>query len=318
VTDAAVVLGYIDPATFAGGSVHLDASAAHRALEKIGAEVAHSPELAALTVLDTLNESMAQSVRVHLAERGQEPDHLVLVASGGGGPMHGVEVARKVGIPEVVVPRRPGVLSALGLVVTPPAIELAQSKVVRMEESTDWDALNTVLAGLQDRASSLLEGTGVDSGAMQAEWAGDVRWIGQTHTFRIPVPTPPYGPESVADFITSFDREAERLHGAALQPTVLEVLTWRITLHGSTATVPAEPMAATSAEPGTTQVYLAGWGWTTVPVIDREALVLGVTRSGPALVSDSSSTCAVGVQDQFTVDEWGNLRIMLGAGGSDA
>jgi N-methylhydantoinase A/oxoprolinase/acetone carboxylase beta subunit len=318
VTDAAVVLGYIDPETFAGGSVKLDAAAARAALGRVGSEVGLSVEDSALTVLDVLNESMAQSVRVHLAERGQEPGQLVLVASGGGGPMHGVEVARRVGIPEVVVPRRPGVLSALGLVVTPPAIELAQSHVVRMEESTDWNALNLVLAGMHERAVGLLEGTGVDAGAMQVEWAGDVRWIGQTHTFRIPLPLPPYGPTSAQDIVDSFNREAVRLHGAALQPTVLEVLTWRITLRGRQASVPAEPLRPTGPSAAQARVYVSGSGWQTVPVLDRDSLGQGPARPGPALISDSSSTCAIGAQDRFAIDEWGNLRITVGGSSSDA
>jgi N-methylhydantoinase A len=317
VTDAAVVLGYIDPATFAGGSVKLDAAAARAALGRIGSEVGLTVEDAALTVLDVLNESMAQSVRVHLAERGREPGQLVLVASGGGGPMHAVEVARKVGIPEVIVPRRPGVLSALGLVVTPPAIELAQSYVVRMEETTAWDVLNQVLAGLREQAAGLLEGTGVAAASMQVEWAGDVRWIGQTHTFRIPLPPPPYGPDSAQEIVDSFNREAVRLHGAALQPTVLEVLTWRVTLRGAQTPVPGEPLQPPGPAPAEAQVYATGTGWRAVPVVDRASVRPGQRRTGPMLISDSSSTCAIGDRDSFAIDEYGNLRIAVGARSSD-
>ena len=98
VTDAAAVLGYIDPEGFAGGSFKLDVEAARTALAALGAQVDLGAEDTAAAVLDVINESMAQaSCAVHLAERGQEAGRLVLVASGGGGPMHGVEVARKVG-----------------------------------------------------------------------------------------------------------------------------------------------------------------------------------------------------------------------------
>jgi N-methylhydantoinase A/oxoprolinase/acetone carboxylase beta subunit len=311
VTDAAAVLGYIDPAAFAGGSMRLSVEAAGVALARLGSEVEMNAEETAAAVLDVLNESMAQAMRVHLAERGQDAAELVLVASGGGGPLHGVEVARKVGIPEVVVPRRPGVLSAVGLVLTPPAIELAQSHVARLDESADWDGINGLLHGMRLRAAALLEGTGVDADTAQADWAADLRWIGQTHAFRVPLPPPPYGPWATAAIVQAFNNEAVRLHGATLQETVLEALTWRVSVTGPEVVVPPEPLRGDKSESKTARVYAAGSGWVDVAVLDRESLHVGYDGIGPALISDSSSTCAVGPGDTFSIDQHGNLRIRI-------
>jgi N-methylhydantoinase A/oxoprolinase/acetone carboxylase beta subunit len=311
VTDAAAVLGYIDPAAFAGGSMRLNVEAAAVALARLGSEVEMNAEETAAAVLDVLNESMAQAMRVHLAERGQDAAELVLVASGGGGPLHGVEVARKVGIPEVVVPRRPGVLSAVGLVLTPPAIELAQSHVARLDESADWDGINGLLDGMRLRAAALLEGTGVDAATARADWAADLRWIGQTHAFRVPLPPPPYGSSATAAIVQAFNDEAVRLHGATLQETVLEALTWRVSVTGPEVVVPPEPLRGGQSESKTARVYAAGSGWVDVAVLDRESLQVGYDGSGPALIIDSSSTCAVGPGDTFSIDEHGNLRIRI-------
>ena len=313
VTDAAAVLGYIDPEGFAGGSFKLDVEAARTALAALGAQVDLGAEDTAAAVLDVINESMAQALRVHLAERGQEAGRLVLVASGGGGPMHGVEVARKVGVPEVVIPRRPGVLSAIGLLLTPPAIELAQSFVTRLDDHTDWPTLNRLLADLRARAAALLKGTGVQEDEAYVEWAAELRWIGQTHTFRVSLQPPPYDAHSVPTIVEAFDQEALRLHGATLQRTVVEAVVWRVSVTGPDVSVPSEPISGGEPSVRRAPLYLAGSGWSEVDVFDRDCLGPAF-GAWPALIADTSSTCAVGLSDAFVVDQQGNLRVTIGAG----
>jgi N-methylhydantoinase A/oxoprolinase/acetone carboxylase beta subunit len=314
VTDAALVLGYLAADRFAGGTVQLNVDAAVVALDRVGSVVGLTAEDCAATIIDALNEGMAQAVRVHLAERGQDASRLALIASGGGGPLHGPEVARRVGIPEVIVPRQPGVLSALGLVLTPPAIELAQSYVLQLDESTNWEGLNQLLDEMVDRARSLLAGTGVQMSEASVEWSADLRWIGQTHAFRVPLPGPPYGPRSRDEIVRLFDREAVRLHGLSLQETVLEALTWRVAIVGPSLAIPAEPADGSelTTSPVTHRgVYFPGEGIRQVPVYERARIAAGWEVAGPALVMDESSTCVIGASDSFSVDGRGDLHVLI-------
>jgi N-methylhydantoinase A/oxoprolinase/acetone carboxylase beta subunit len=319
VTDAALVMGYISADRFAGGTLQLNLGAAVTALGKLGSEVGLGADDCAATIIDALNEGMAQAVRVHLAERGQDAGRLSMIASGGGGPLHGPEVARRVGIPEVIVPRQPGVLSALGLVLTPPAIELAQSYQLQLDESTNWDGVNKLLDGMAERARSLLAGTGVQMSKASVEWSADLRWIGQTHAFRVPLPGPPFGPGSRDEIVRLFDHEAVRLHGLSLQETVLEALTWRVAVVGPDLRIPAEPMGGSDLTDGPIAhrgVYFPGEGIRQVPVYERSRIAPGSEAAGPALVIDESSTCVIGVSDTFRVDDRGDLHVLIDQQGS--
>jgi N-methylhydantoinase A len=314
VTDAALVMGYIAADRFAGGAVKLDVDAAVIALGKLGSAVGLGVEDCAATIIDALNEGMAQAVRVHLAERGQDASLLAMIASGGGGPLHGPEVARRVGIPEVIVPRQPGVLSALGLVLTPPAIELAQSFQLQLEESTNWDGVNQLLEDMAERARALLIGTSVDMSQASVEWSADLRWIGQTHAFRVPLPEPPLGPGSRDEIVRRFDYEAVRLHGLSLQETVLEALTWRVAVVGPGLTIPEEPTVGPDLthSPLTQRgVYFPGQGTRQLPVYERARIAPGSEAAGPALVVDDSSTCVIGASDTFRVDDRGDLHVLI-------
>jgi N-methylhydantoinase A len=307
-------MGYIAADRFAGGSVHLRVDAAKTALAKLGSEVGLGAEDCAATVIDALNEGMAQAVRVHLAERGQDASLLAMIASGGGGPLHGPEVARRVGIPEVIVPRDPGVLSALGLVLTPPAIELAQSYQVQLDEATNWDGVNQLLDSMAERARELLAGTGVKMSEATMEWSADLRWIGQTHAFRVPLPGPPFGQGSRDEIVRLFDHEAVRLHGLSLQETVLEALTWRVAVVGPALAIPTEPTDGSDLSDGPSdfrEVYFPGEGVKQVPVYERSRLAPGSTAVGPALVIDESSTCVIAASDTFHVDERGELHVLI-------
>lgn len=321
VTDAALVMGYISADRFAGGTLQLNLGAAVTALSKLGSEVGLGVDDCAATIIDALNEGMAQAVRVHLAERGQDASRLSMIASGGGGPLHGPEVARRVGIPEVIVPRQPGVLSALGLVLTPPAIELAQSYQLQLDESTNWDGVNQLLDGMAERARSLLAGTGVQMSKASVEWSADLRWIGQTHAFRVPLPGPPFGPGSRDEIVRLFDHEAVRLHGLSLQETVLEALTWRVAVVGPDLTIPAEPTDGsdlTDSPIAHRGVYFPGEGIRQVPVYERSRIAPGSEATGPALVIDESSTCVIGVSDTFRVDDRGDLHVLIDQQGAGA
>ncbi|MGP8250202.1 MAG: hydantoinase/oxoprolinase family protein, partial [Candidatus Dormibacteria bacterium] len=314
VTDAALMMGYIAADRFAGGSIQLSVAAAKAALARLGSAVGLEAEDCAATIIDALNEGMAQAVRVHLAERGQDAGRLAMIASGGGGPLHGPEVARRVGIPEVIVPRQPGVLSAFGLVLTPPAIELAQSYQVQLDESTNWDAVNELLEGMAERALELLSGTGVGGSEASVEWSADLRWIGQTHAFRVPLPGPPFGQGSRDEIVRLFDQEAVRLHGLSLQETVLEALTWRVAVVGPGLAIPPEPTngsALSNLPSDHREVFFPGQGVRQVAVYDRARLAFGSTGVGPALVTDESSTCVISESDTFSVDDQGHLHVLI-------
>lgn len=320
VTDANLLLGYLNPDDFAGGSLALDVDAARTALAELGARLSLSAEACAAAMVELVDESMADAIRVHLAERGQPAEETSMLTSGGGGPLHGLSVARKLGIGKVIVPARSGVLSALGLLVTRPSVEFAQTSVVRLDDDTDWARVECLLGQLETQAVDALTGGGTDRTRIEVARSADVRWAGQPHTLTVAVPAGRLGPSTRAGIEATVDAESRRHFGSALSHTVLECLTWRVTATADdvTARIPAPPAAtAPSTTAVGTRTVLAPSRRPPsrqVPVYDRASLVQGRRLSGPAIVEDGTSTCVLDDTDVAEVDELGSLVVTFDGG----
>ncbi|MBI4277631.1 MAG: hydantoinase/oxoprolinase family protein, partial [Armatimonadetes bacterium] len=172
VTDADLVLGYLDPAYFLGGTMRLDRAAAERAMEKVAQPLRLSLTEAAWGIHQLVNENMAAAARIHVIERGRDPRRYALLAFGGAGPVHACGVARLLGQKRVICPLAAGVLSAVGFLVAPASFELAHSRP-ELLQSTEWAEANRLLDDLEARGRAVLRDAGLTPEQIQIRRSAD-------------------------------------------------------------------------------------------------------------------------------------------------
>ncbi len=318
VTDACVVLGYYDPASFLGGAMPLDRAAAEEALDRLARAAGLTVVSAAWGVYQIVSENMAAAARVYLIERGQDPRRFTMVAFGGAGPAHASRVARILGLRDVVVPPASGVASALGFLVAPLTFDLVHSLPGVLEE-LDWAAVDRLYAALEDRGRRMLMEGGVANEEVTCVRHAEMRLAGQFHDIEVEVPPGPLTPDLGPRLAKRFEAEYRRLYGTFLPGRPIQVLHWgvrvsgprpRIRLAEGVIDVRAE---ATRALKGTRRAYFPETeGFVEVPVYERSGLWPGSVVKGPAIVEEREATTVVGPGDLLRVDASYNLRLEVG------
>ena len=230
VTDADLVLGYLDPSSFLGGRMHLDVAAAREAIERrIAGPIGVSVEEAAFGIHDLVNEGMTNAARVHAVERGKDPASLPLFAFGGAGPVHACGVARALGVPSLVGPPAAGVLSAIGFLTAPLAFDFVRSVRARLEDLT-WDDVDVRFAEMEAEGLGLLRESGVAAEAVSHRRFADLRYEGQGYEIRVPVP------DAREDYpgalLASFDEVYLSLYERPGPHVPVEAVNWRVVSSG--------------------------------------------------------------------------------------
>ena len=205
VTDANLLLGYLDPGYFLGGRMALDTAAAESAMAGLAARLGLPVAKAAWGVCDLVSENMAGAARVHIVEKGRDPRRYAMVAMGGAGPLHAARVARKLGVREVVVPPASGAASALGFLVSPVAYELSRSAPMRLA-SPDFAGVDALLRELEAQGRARLAGAGVDDG-VSVQRLADMRLHGQMHQISVPLPAEPLSADNLPAVVEAFTAE---------------------------------------------------------------------------------------------------------------
>jgi N-methylhydantoinase A len=314
VTDANLVLGYLSPATFAGGSLTLDVAAAE---EAIGRQVAEPLGLrldeAAWGIHRIVNLNMELATRVVSIERGHDPRALALVATGGSGPVHGCRLAQALGMPRVIMPAAAGVASAIGLLAADVKFDFAHSLVTRLEAARH-DTLNGVFARMADDAGAVIrEATGAAPARLQREV--DLRYVGQGYELTVPVPDGPLDAAALAAVRADFEAAYAQRYGFSSPDQPVEATTWKLTAYGAAATVdlPRHPRADVAVEAAVRERRPAYFpetdGFTDTPVYDRYRLVPGATLSGPAVVEEHESTTVIPPGMTAVADAYLNLLV---------
>jgi N-methylhydantoinase A len=316
VTDADLLLGYLNAAYFLGGKMHLDVEAARRGMERLGARVGMTWQRAAQGISDVVNENMANMARVHTAERGKELSRYTLIAFGGSGPVHAYEVAKKLGLTRMILPLAAGVTSAIGLLWAPPAFDLVRSQVTRLDD-LDWARVNAVYAEMEAEAAGLLRGAGVADADTVFERAADFRYIGQGYEVTVPLPRCAMGADALSALIAAFEAEYTRLYQRLTPGAKLEVLNWRLRARGPQPELAlAAPASAStplaSAQKGVRPAYFPEMqDFVACPVYDRYRLAVGQRFAGPAIVEERESTAILGPAAHVEVDRYLNLVVTL-------
>ncbi|MFC9261824.1 hydantoinase/oxoprolinase family protein [Streptomyces hydrogenans] len=316
VTDANAVLGRVDPEWFAGGHMTLDTGAAQRAVEGLATELGLSAVALAGGICGVANAKMAQAIRTLTVEHGLEPREFTLLAFGGAGPMHAVEIARELGVAEVVVPRFPGAFSAWGMLGTEVRRDLTR-QFFTPGDALDGAAMASALDALGIEGRAVLGEQGVPVGLRRVEHAVDMRYEGQDYTLTVPLDdsAEPAAEGFLAQVSARFAGLHERRYGHATPGAPVEFVTLRTTaLGGSPDLAPAgySPEAGENPWAGRVKpVFFDGASHET-PVLRREHLAAGEEFSGPAIVVEATSTTVVPPDAHVTVDANGFLVIKLG------
>jgi N-methylhydantoinase A len=317
VTDANLVLGRLDPENFLGGAMRLDAEAARRVVARLADKLGLSLEAAAEGILTIVNANMANAISSRTVQKGLDPRDFVLVAFGGAGPLHGAEVARALGIPEVVVPAYPGITSAVGLLTTDLKYDAVRTEF-QSGDGLDLDRLNTDFAAMQSELARQLAADGVQPADAAFQRAGDLRYVGQGYELRVPFPD---GTLDAGGLEAAFDRFSE-LHraeyGHVFPDSPIEIVNIRVTGIGRMAKITApRPPEGGSLDAALVKTapcaFRVGGTLETLatPFYRRDALPLDGPIAGPAIILQTDSTTVVPPDATVRADRGGNLILRL-------
>ncbi len=320
VTDADLLLGYLDPDYFLGGEMTLDADAARRGIEEQIAGPLGVPYLQAVWgVHDLINETMAAAAKTHIAEKGGNPRLVTVAAFGGAGPVHAYGLATKLGAPRLIVPPNAGVGSALGFFTAPRAFDLVRSHKVALAQA-DLDELEARFAAMEVDGVAALQAE-ADPGAVRFERSLDARFVGQGSETRVPIPEADVRGLSREALRARFDGIYEQLYGRTYPDSPLELINLRVRASLPVRLLELPRIGARgggldAATKGERPAYSPASG-DFVPhrVLDRYALGEGASFEGPAIVEERESTVVIGEGAAARIDDVGFLWIDLPGGG---
>ena len=314
VTDADLLLGYLNPGFFAGGSMQIDRDAASTAMAPLASALGLSVSEVAWGIHDVVNENMASAARVHIAEQGHDVRAFTLLATGGAGPVHVYYVARKLGLKRLICPASAGVASALGLLIAPARVDRTGTVAKRFSEM-DWPALEAQYKALEADASIVIEETGFDPSAANVTRLADMRFAGQGFEVVLELPAGPYDESSAAALQAAFE-EVYRETFARTPPDVEpEIINIRVSMKADVPGVDVTADAAgvaTDPKTGSRPAYFPENGeFVETAVYNRNEMTPGYHFEGPAIVEESESTLILGPGAQARVDDQLNLIVDL-------
>ncbi len=318
VTDANLVLGYLDPNYFLGGNMSLDMERARSAIaEKIADPLNMSVEQAAWGIHQIANENMANAARVHALERGKDPRRFPLFAFGGAGPVHAYRIALSLGSPELLAPLGAGVMSTVGFLSAPLAFDFVRSWAVQLDD-VDWSKANALLAEMQAEGQQLLTDSGVQPSQISHRREVDMRFVGQGHEIRVPLPDGQLSSGHIDELKQRFDQVYKELYERPGPPVPVELINWRIVSTGPkpnislTVTAVSDITSASAAIKNHRPAYFPETsGFVETPVYDRYLLKPDLEFDGPAIVEERESTVIVGPGSKCRIDRHHNLVVTM-------
>lgn len=319
VTDAHVVLGRLDPDYFLGGDMSLDVDAAYGVIGKLADDLGMSIEDTAEGVLTIVNANMANAIRSRTVQKGLDPRDFSLVAFGGAGPLHGVEVARALGIPEVIVPLYPGITSAVGLLTTDLKYDAIKTEFMT-SDSVDETRLNTDFAAMQAQLAAQYSADGIATADVTFARAGDLRYVGQGYELRVPFPPGRLDKAALEGVFAAFHDLHQVEYGHVFSHSPIEIVNVRLTGIGTMPKI-APPQVVGHGDLADALVKVASCVFRVdgalirieTPFYQRERLAIGSAMAGPAIVVQKDTTTVASPGTHLVADAGGNLIIHLGS-----
>ena len=317
VTDANLVLGRLDPGNFLGGAMRLDPTAARRAIDGLSARLGLGPEETAEGVLTILNANMANAISSRTVQKGLDPRGFALVAFGGAGPLHAAEVARALGIPEVIVPAYPGITSAVGLLTTDLKYDAVRTEF-QAGDTIDLDRLDTDLAAMQRELARQLAADGIAPEDTVFERSGDLRYVGQGYELRVPFPEGELDRAALAEIFARFAELHRVEYGHVFEASPIEIVNIRVTGIGRMPKI-TPPRPASGGSLGEALVKTAQCAFRhngalqvmATPFYRRDLLPLEQPIAGPAIVLQTDSTTVVPPGTILIAEVGGNLILTI-------
>jgi N-methylhydantoinase A len=314
VTDADLMLGYLDPNYFLGGKMELDVDGTRKALGRLGEKLRMSPEQVAWGIHQIVNENMANAARAHLGERGKDPRRLPMYAFGGAGPVHGYRVAEILRLPALISPFGAGVGSTFGLLSAPLAFDFVRSAYSRFDE-LDWKFVNGLLHEMAEEGRKVLESSGLPGQEIVYRRTADMRYVGQGHEVSVGLPDGELSAQHRRRIEDAFEETYRALYGRKGPDVPLEVINWRVVASGPrpewNLKMPRDAVDR-DARKGSRRAYFPEReGFVETVIYDRYALKPGMDFAGPAIVEERESTLIIGARGHARVDDMLNVVVEL-------
>jgi N-methylhydantoinase A/oxoprolinase/acetone carboxylase beta subunit len=319
VTDANIMLGRLDPENFLGGAMALDVAAAKTVIERFAGEIRLAPDRAALGILTIINANMANAIRSRTVQKGIDPRGYALVAFGGAGPLHAVEVAQTLGIKEVIIPPAPGITSAMGLLTTDLKYDAVRT-CFQFSNEPDLARMTQDFTAMEAEIAAQFAADGLDATSARYERAGDLRYVGQGYELRVTFDAGAVDEATLAEAFARFHQQHRAEYGHAFTDSVIEIVNLRVTGFGPRPKLgkPPRPAKGGSVEAALVRhspVVFAGPGGAPIAppaaFLRRDLLPIGVPIPGPVIVLQTDSTTVVPPGCTLTADIGGNLIIAV-------
>jgi N-methylhydantoinase A/oxoprolinase/acetone carboxylase beta subunit len=319
VTDANIMLGRLDPENFLGGAMALDVAAAKTVIERFAGEIRLAPDRAALGILTIINANMANAIRSRTVQKGIDPRGYALVAFGGAGPLHAVEVAQTLGIKEVIIPPAPGITSAMGLLTTDLKYDAVRT-CFQFSNAPDLKRMTQDFTAMEAEVAAQFTADGLDPVSARYERAGDLRYVGQGYELRVTFDAGAVDKAALAEAFARFHQQHRAEYGHAFTDSVIEIVNLRVTGFGPRPKLgkPPRPEKGGSVEAALVRhspvVFAGPGGAPIVPptaFLRRDLLPIGVPIPGPVIVLQTDSTTVVPPGSTITADIGGNLIIAV-------
>ena len=319
VTDANIMLGRLDPENFLGGAMALDVAAAKTVIERFANEIGLPPDRAALGILTIINANMANAIRSRTVQKGIDPRGYALVAFGGAGPLHAVEVAQTLGIKEVIIPPAPGITSAMGLLTTDLKYDAVRT-CFQFSNAPDLARMTQDFTAMEAEIAAQFAADGLDPGSARYERAGDLRYVGQGYELRVAFNAGTVDEAALTEALARFHQQHRAEYGHAFADSVIEIVNLRVTGFGPRPKLgkPPRPEKGGSVEAALVRhspVVFAGTGGAPIApptaFLRRDLLPIGLPIPGPVIVLQTDSTTVVPPGCTITADIGGNLIIAV-------
>jgi N-methylhydantoinase A len=319
VTDADLLLGYLNPDYFLGGKMALNLEKTRKVIkEKLADPLGIDVTKAAWGIRRVVDENMANATRVYAVEKGLDYKAFSMIAFGGQGPNHGFTLAKLLSLGEIVIPMRAGVASALGFLVSPIAFDLVRTNLMPLQK-IETGVINSLLEGMEEEGKSHLKSAGVREGQIQVIRTCDMRYVGQGHEIAVGLPLGRLSKDSIDEIYRSFTAEYEKIYHRTNPLMDVEGLNWRVTVVGPRPVSQMKKAAfqedygVDKAIKGRRKAYSPDdEAFIDFQVFDRYRLKPGMRLEGPAIVEETESTSIIGPGAIAEVDEYENLVIKTG------
>jgi len=313
VTDADLVLGYLNENFFLGGTMNLNREKAREAIEKhVAIPLNITIEEAAMGIHRIVNENMANAARVHILEKGMDPRFFSMIAFGGAGPVHAFGVAELINAPKLIIPVGAGVTSAVGFLLSPIAKENIRSHIKNLND-LNWNIVNKFLSDMESDTIQFLIESGEKKEDIKISRVVEMRYEGQGHEITIKLPSGTLNEINIPEIEKRFNEEYQFRYNRSIDNVALQMVTWKVLATGMHPKLEVKNSAFNQSKKdpykGTRKVFFQASGYLDCPVYDRYLLPPGFSDHGPMIIEEKESTSVIGLNAKVNIDQARNIIV---------